>query len=325
MTEQSEVRVIAGFGRSGTTWIQDVLAKANSMRAVFEPMHPQHVDGADAFAHRYISESCREPELFQFLHNFFCENYRSLWADYRITKHHLLPRRHDITSLRGCRKVLRRYLGVRDNFLRFNRQRRNPQRIVKFIRANMMLPWLQAEFDARIVFVIRHPAAVVLSQMKARRSWNPYRYIDLYRTDSDLLEILDARPRRLLFQALEDVEAYTLCWCIENTVALEQAQRHGILVVHYERLMSRGLPEWQRILTALELEKMPDRQLILQPSQQAWGRKATDSTLLLNYASWMEDTDNSVLARIQRILDATDMNVYHVDDSQPVLGHDLEQ
>jgi len=206
MTEQSKVRVIAGFGRSGTTWIQDVLAKANSLRAVFEPMHPQHMDGADAFAHRYISESSQEPELFQFLHHFFCENYRSLWADYRITKHHFLPQRHDITSLQGRRKILRRYLWVRDNFLRFNRQRRNPQRIVKFIRANMMLPWLQAKFAAQIIFVIRHPAAVVLSQMKARGSWNPYSYIDRYRADSDLLEILDAQTRRLLFQTIEDVE-----------------------------------------------------------------------------------------------------------------------
>ncbi len=325
MTEQSEVRIIAGFGRSGTTWIQDVLAKANSMRAVFEPMHPRHVEGADAFAHRYISENNQEPELFQFLHRYFCGNYRSLWADYRLIKHHLLPRRHHLTSFQEIRKLRKRYLAFRDNFLRYNKQRQNPRRIVKIIRANMMLSWLQAKFSARIVFVIRHPAAVVLSQMNARRSWDPYSYIDRYRADSGLLEILDANTRRLLFQTLEDIEAYTLCWCIENTVALEQANRQGILVVHYERLMSRGLPEWQRILSALDLEKMPDQQLIMKPSQQAWGQKATDSTLLLNYASWMANIDKSVLARVQRILDATGMNVYSVDSALPAPGRDLGQ
>jgi len=82
--------------------------------------------------------------------------------------------------------------------------------------------------------------------------------------------------------------------------------------------MSRGLPEWQRILSALDLEQLPDQQLILQPSQQAWGRKATDAALILKYDSWMADIDKSVSARMQRILDATGMNVYSVDDSLPV-------
>jgi hypothetical protein len=325
MIEQSKVRIVAGYGRSGTTWIQDVLATANSLRAVFEPMHPVHMEGADAFAHRYIAENREEPELFQFLNQFFYGDFRSLWADYRVIKGYLVPRRHDISSMQQCRKQVRRYLGLTDNYLRFNRQRRNPQRIVKLIRANMMLAWLQARFSARIVFVIRHPAAVVMSQMKSRKSWNPRAYIDRFRADLDLLEVIDAQTRQLLFHDLEDVESYTLCWCIENMIALEQAKRSGIAVVHYERLISRGSPEWQRIVLALELKKMPDRELVLQPSQQAWGRKARDASLLLNYASWMENIDNSVSTRIQWTLDAIGMKLYRVDSALPFLDCDLEQ
>ncbi len=325
MTEQEAVRIIAGYGRSGTTWIQDVLAKANSLRAVFEPMHPLHVDGADEFAHRYVPADSEEPELYQFLYRFFYGDYRSLWADYRVIKRSLLPRRQNISSLKQCKRQFRRYIALKNKFRRFNKQRQHPERIVKLIRANMMLAWLRTKFAARIVFVIRHPAAVVLSQMKARKSWDPYTYIDRYRTDSELLEILDEQTRQLLFDDLEDVEAYTLCWCIENMVALDQARSCGIPVIHYERLMSRGLPEWERVLAALDLENMPDRELISQPSQQAWGKKATDANLLLDYASWMADIDNSLPARIQYILDATGLSVYHVDDALPVLTCDMGQ
>ena len=186
-----------------------------------------------------------------------------------------------------------------------------------------MLPWLQANFGARIIFVIRHPAAVIFSQMKAPNSWNPYQYIDRYRADSNLLHILDAETTQLLLQTIEDVEAYTLCWCIENMVALKQAQRRKIPIVHYELLLQRGIPEWRRIVSALGLECVPNEQLTLQPSQQTWGRKATDSTLLLKHASWMENVDVSVLARIQRVLDATGMQVYSVDEPLPVVSYDL--
>jgi hypothetical protein len=325
MTEQSKVRIVAGYGRSGTTWVQDVLATANSLRPVFEPMHPLHVKGADAFAHQYISANRQEPELFQFLSQFFYGEYRSLWADYRVISRRLLPRLDDLRSIQGCRKRLRYYAEFQGNFMRFNKQRKNPQRIIKLIRANMMLAWLRASFSARIVFIIRHPAAVVLSQMKARQSWDPYAYIDRYRADSELLEILGPQMNRLLFQELEDVEAFTLCWCIENAVALEQAQSCGVPVVHYEQLMNRGLPEWERVLSALDLEGMPDRKLILEPSQQAWGKKAKNAALLLDYASWMSEIDDSMSDRIQRILDETDTNIYRVASALPMLGCGLEK
>ena len=318
MTEPSIHRVIAGFGRSGTTWVQDVLAKANSLRTVFEPLHPQEIAGADVFANRCIPETRKEPELYRLLHRYFCENYHSLWVDYRIEKGDLVPRGGDLTSRAGFKHLFRNYRGFKDNYLRFHKQRRHPQRLIKLIRANLMLPWLRSNFGARIVFVIRHPAAVVLSRMTAPHIWDPCWYIDRYRQDPELPHVLEHRTRNMLFQPVEDVEAHTLCWCIENTIALQQEQRYGTPIVHYELLLKRGLPEWQRMVSALELKHMPDEQLVSQPSQQTWGPKATNSTLLRNYASWMEDIDKSVSVRIQRVLDATGMNIYSVDNPLPV-------
>jgi hypothetical protein len=47
------IRIIAGSGRSGTTWVLDALAEANALRPVFEPLHPLAIPQARPFAYRY--------------------------------------------------------------------------------------------------------------------------------------------------------------------------------------------------------------------------------------------------------------------------------
>jgi hypothetical protein len=181
----------------------------------------------------------------------------------------------------------------------------------------MMLGWIKANFDARIVFIIRHPAAVVLSQMRATSSWDPHRTIERYRKDARLLRSLDSGTKKLLRQQVGDVESFTLTWCIENAVGLRQASEFNIPVIHYEELVDRGEPEWRRILSALELDKMPDVKLVSRPSQQTWGAKATDAELTHQYAGWMDSLDASTAVRIQKILDATGMELYSIAEALP--------
>ncbi len=187
----------------------------------------------------------------------------------------------------------------------------------------MVLAWIKANFDARMVFVMRHPAAVIMSQMKSPRAWTPQQNIERYRRNSRLLDVIPQGSKRLLSEDLEDVEAHTLSWCIENAVALQQAADSNILVVHYETLVRRGLPEWKRIMSALELDIVPEESLIFRPSQQAWGGKALDAELVRQYASWMEHIDRLTAMRIQRVLDDTGFSVYHTSEALPMIGeHD---
>jgi len=318
MSEHLKPCIVAGFGRSGTTWVQDVLATANSLRAVFEPLHPLWIRGADMHAHRYHAADDDDLACYRFLHRYFCEDFHSPWADYRVVWTKLYPRLNDLKSIRGIKRVLRNNFQAKDNILRFRKQRQNKRRIVKFVRANMMLPWLQRNFDARIVFIIRHPAAVVMSQMRTPRAWNPYKNIERYRRDSRLLDVLDRRTNKLIFQSLDDVEACTLSWCVENIVALQHARDRDFPVIYYETLIRRGLPEWKRILSALELEIVPGENLIFRPSQQAWEEKARNAKLVRKYASWMNQIDQLTAVRIQNVLDATGMTVYHTRDVLPI-------
>lgn len=313
----STTRVIAGFGRSGTTWIQDVLAEANQLRAVFEPLHPHHIPRAADYAHRYFSASDTAPELYRLLHRYFFEEFRSLWIDYRIVGRRLYPGPRDLVSWNTLKEVMRYVLASKDNVQRFHRQRRYPERIIKFVRANMMLPWLKEQFHPRMVFVVRHPAAVVMSQMRAPRAWYLADRMRIYQSDQRLLDVLDRQAKVLLFKPLEEIEAFTLSWCIENSIALKHARENGIHVVFYENLLEEPDREWAKILTALDLSSMPDRNLISRPSQQAWGDKAADSSLVRQYGLWMDRMDKSSASRIQKVLDNVGMNTYVLTEALP--------
>lgn len=317
MIDRGVPRLVAGFGRSGTTWVQDVMATANRMRAVFEPLQPYAIRGARPHAHRYLAAGDDDPALYRFLYPYFCGRYHSLWADYRLIFKQFYPRPGDFRSPSSIYGKLRYYIQAKDYYLRYRGQRRYEGRIIKCVRANMMLGWLQENFQARIVFLVRHPAAVILSQMSAPRAWDPVRRLGRYRDDRRLLDQLDNRFRRLLYQPLDLVEAHTLSWCIENTIALRQAAERGIAIVFYEHLVVNGDVEWPRITAALALDNAPDEELVTRPSQQTWGERLADPTLLRRYASWKERIDQNTADRIQAVLNAVGVTIYNMGAALP--------
>lgn len=318
MKDSYRPRIIAGYGRSGTTWLLDALAEANDLRTVFEPLHPLHVRGAREFAHRFSLASDKEESLRRFLSVFFFEPNFSLWADYRIDRMWLTPRLRMFGSIERLRRTLALLRRARQNFVQFKSRRNSKIRIVKFIRANMMLSWMKTHFDARILFLIRHPAAVVLSQMRAPHAWKPDIRIQGYCGDVRLIEHLGKRYHRLLEKQLNPAQSLTLSWCIENTIALRQANESGIPVVCYEKLLEEGDTEWARIASILDLENVPDSGIISKPSQQAWGEKAKDAMLVREYDLWMRNIADSVADDIQGILDETGFSLYRMSQALPV-------
>ncbi len=318
LTDDSRPRVIAGFGRSGTTWVQDVLATANSLRAVFEPLHPDVFHEAKNHAHAFRASNDEDVDLYNFIQQYFSGDFHSLWVDYRIRLDLISPHANEGKLWRRYGRSLRRTRNAGKNIIRFRGQRKFENRIVKLVRANMMLSWLKTKFGARIVLLIRHPAAVVLSQMNSPDIWKPHTRIDRYRADHKLLDELNVDTRRLLFGPLNDLEAVTLSWCIENAIAIRQAKEQDICVVHYEHLLERGMLEWRRIMTALELQTVPDSDLISRPSQQTSGEQAMDKKLVSQYASWMTRINPQQTKQIQNILDAAESEIYCVDQALPV-------
>ena len=101
--------LVSGMGRSGTTWLSELLGSNPRIRVLFEPFLPAKVPEAAPFGYLpYIPPNNRETELVKAARNIFCGRVSGAWVG-------------DQDASEGDHVIL-----------------------VKDIRTNLMLAWLAA-------------------------------------------------------------------------------------------------------------------------------------------------------------------------------------
>ena len=315
LSDRPTNRIVTGSCRSGTTWVQDVLAESNQLRPVFEPLHPDVFPDVARYAHSYRDAADKDPSLKQHLDRYFYGDFHSLWADYRTRRDLVFAQRFREAGIRG---VVRRLRVAAGNVARYRRSRRLRHRIVKFIHANLMLPWLRNVYDARIVHIIRHPAPVVISQLRSLNIWKPQERLKYYRRDDRLRQVAGRGACALLDAELSDAAALTLSWCIENDLAIRAGQLPGICLIHYEDLVTNPGSVWKAIVEALELTQLPPDGLVERPSQQTWGTVREGVEPGERLAGWMDRIDDEVANDIQFVLESTRFDRYRIDSATPI-------
>ncbi|MHA1400478.1 MAG: sulfotransferase domain-containing protein [Candidatus Heimdallarchaeaceae archaeon] len=188
---------LAGTGRSGTTWISNIINYDNSFRYLFEPFHSYRVG--------------------------ICKDFK-----YR---QYLRPENNDVKYLEPATKILSG--NIRDKWIdRFNKKFLCRQRLVKDIRANLMLKWIKTHFpEIKIVFLMRHPGAVANSRLKLNWKSN----LDTFLSQPELFEDFLNPFKREILNAKTEFEKSIFLWCIENYVPLKQFSKGEIHVSFYEK------------------------------------------------------------------------------------------
>jgi hypothetical protein len=307
--------MIAGSGRSGTTWVLDALAFANRLRPVFEPLNPYVSRVGSTYAHRAISVEEKHPELLEFFRGACAGREARLWTQYRQQRRWLLP---PFDRLRS-REDFARLWKVWEKFLseapRLATMSLRSEALVKCIWSNLMLEWLARNLPCVVAVIVRHPGAVIESEL--RTGWNPNYAIERFRNDLRLRELTGGRYESLLNKTLSPVEALTVRWVIENQQSIEMATTDKITVHHYESLKSMTIEAWKGLASALGLTRVPDRQVLEKPSQQSAPMDSeaagSDSTV----PGWMSRLTSQDKAAVQRVLDSTNMEVYSMDSVHP--------
>jgi Sulfotransferase family len=272
--------VITGSPRSGTTWLAELLGTIPRSAMLWEPLFPD----ADPELRRigfmertYIPPNGERPEMEAYL-------------------------RRVLTG-----RVLNRWTLQQTNLLAVYRVKRW---IVKFVRANMLLPWLICRFPVRRpLLLIRHPCAVVASQGRM----GPWQKALI----TDCPEFFEAYPHlRATCAGLKTQEEVLAArWCLDYFVPLTTPPPHPWQVVPYERLVREGPRELQRIFAGLNIPMPPDATAQLKtPSATArsWAgiRQGADPL-----DSWRRVLSPDQCQRILNVTAAFGINVY---------GHDLE-
>ena len=313
----SGMRLIAGSGRSGTTWVQDALATANDLRPVFEPLHPAVSNIGARYAYRALAADEDHPELERFLLEACAGRRHAMWTRFRGRPDLMLPPLAQLTTVDAVKQL--HYL-----WRKFFREmpelaivgwRSTP--LLKCIRVNLMLAWMSRRFLCKTVLIVRHPGAVVESQSRLGAIWDPEPVLQRYRVDSRLHELTRHRYRALLERRLSRVEALTANWIIENQWAIEQAAVNGVTVVFYERLKASPACEWKRVARALELPSVPDAAVLERPSQQSSGNPPPGVERPSDEPRWLRSLSPEQVAQIQGVLDEAHFDLYTMTDTEP--------
>lgn len=280
---------VVGDGRSGTTWVSELINFDHSYRYLFEPFHPFYVRQARPFA-PYLYRRPDDPAA-------------ALRAFYEA-----------VFSGRFSAPRVDRY----NRTLTFYRRR-----LVKDVFANLLVGWVDQQFPSvPKVLVMRHPFAVAVAKQKLAQK----NYIWADRV-SDLLDqrelVADhlAPFRSLIAGAKSYFEAQVLFWAVAHYVPLRQLHGGRVLIVFYEELYRT--PDVV-IRTLLEHVRRPvtdetvDRAVrrALQPS------KTTDTTSALTSAAdplsaWKKELSARQVTRGLEILRAFGLDAVYGDDPMP--------
>jgi sulfotransferase family protein len=224
-----DVIFIAGTGRSGTTWLAELLARGSRRRLIFEPFRNDRVP---------------------------------LWAD-AATRQYIRPGDSGTTLLEPARQILE---GDARNpwFDLYNERILTMGRIVKDIRANLMLRWLYERLGPfPIVYVIRHPGAVAASWR--REGWTVSlrgELLSQQRLVEDFLE-----PVADQMKSEQDPQRQIIyLWCVETYVVLRQFSHGEVLIVFYEDVIAQPEVELRRIAQHCGIRLADPGQRLAEPS-----------------------------------------------------------
>ncbi len=207
---------VAGTGRSGTTWLADIIASQLTGRVLFEPFHSRYVQAYRRFNYfQYLRSDAVNPELRSYCEKVFTGQIRHAWIDREVA--HLRPR----------------------------------YRVIKEIRANLFLKWARNQFPGiPFLFVIRHPCAVVLSRMEL--GWATDGDIEAFLSQPKLVTDFLADKVELIRGAQSPEAKHAIIWCISNLVPIKQFQGDALNVVFYENLCTQPEMEIPRIFGVIK-------------------------------------------------------------------------
>ena len=270
---------MSGTARSGTTWLGDLIATQIPSRILFEPFNRDLVSDYRKFHYfQYLRPGTENPAFFAFAQKVFRGEIRNPWID------------------RQNERIISEF------------------RLVKEIRANLALKWLHDNFpEVPILFMIRHPCAVVLSRIEL--GWATDRDIASFLSQPQLIEDHLGPYLDLIHSAANIEEKHAVIWSICNLVPLIQFHPGELKIVYYETLCTQLEFELAGILETLGYSyKSPLTNVRDQPSQTARAASAV-VTGTDKIEGWKKKLSHSQIDNILRIVQGFGLSHLYGDTS----------
>lgn len=224
---------IFGFGRSGTTWLSDIISKSLGEIILFEPFHPSVWNQAESNCYRTNNDLDYHQKYQTHLDACYSKQIKNPW-------------------------LLRNHVGV--NPLEFSESFINMvwsnSKISGFktIRGNHLMSHF--EMDHNCIYIVRHPLSVLASILKRPRffeefGWNFHRQEFFKRAIKHQVFNHESLPN---MDGLSKTEIIAAMWTISTIIAFEDIEKYNIPFVYYEDLYTKPYDETKELLINLGYE-----------------------------------------------------------------------
>jgi Sulfotransferase family len=285
--------VVVSSGRSGSTWLSEVLVAALGCRFIFEPLRRDRVAAARQVRWgQFIEPDDPASELSALMTRILSGRLRSRWSD------------------------------------RFNRKRLPSHRHMKEIRATNLLPWLCRHYpDVPIVYLLRHPVPTAWSA--TRLGWDPL--LGEFLKQPDLMDGPLASLRGLVDEVAAGDDLFlrhVLRWCLENKVPTEWLVPGSVHVVFFEDLATDPEAEFGRLTGFLgrypagrwRPDEVPTS-VFATTSRSNW-RGLSAGPGAAELTRWMDDVPGTSVERALELVGAFGLDRLYGSGPRPRVGPD---
>jgi hypothetical protein len=277
---------LAGVGRSGTTWISDIINHNGEYRYMHEPFHPYRVRQVRDFQYiQYLRPDNGDPRYLEPAKAVLSGRIRNRWTD-------------------------------SDNKKIFARKR-----LIKDIRANLLLKWLHANFQGMpIILLFRHPCAVANSWLKlgwGKEDLGIRTDIEVCLSQEELMEDFLEPFRMNIESAQSEFEKHVFFWCMQYYVPFRQFKHGEIHLCFYENLCENPHEEIERLFVFLS-RRFNKKVLCTLRAPSTVSRK--DSAIVKGTSlidSWRAHITDQDLEKALNILSLFGLDEIYSDESMP--------
>lgn len=251
---------------------------------MFEPFHARYVDEYSRFNYfQYMRPNSDNPQLYSFCARVLSGDIRHPWIDKEL----------DV---------------IRPHF-----------RLIKEIRANLFLKWLHLQFPhTPLIFVIRHPCAVVLSRMQL--DWAADDDITPFLAQEQLVHDYLSDKVDVIRRAKSVEQKHAIIWSISNLVPLRQFGANELNIVFYEKLVVQPEVEIPRIFKAIGQEYTPS---VFQEMKRPSTSSTSGSAVMLGddkVAGWRRKLSPKQIDDILSTVATFGLDHLYEDSDMPELG-----
>lgn len=275
---------LSSMGRSGSTFISNIINHDNRYRIIFEPFRPGMTKGLQDITYpMYLDPERSDPKYHALFEKILKGRIHSDWVD--IENRKIFPR----------------------------------ARLIKAIRANLFLKWLHNHFpEVKYILLLRHPCAVVDSWLNAGFGDGTKAQQTLL-ANPILRARMDGNMITAYSRAESPFERLIFFWCIYNWIPLQQFKKNELHLVFYENFVTGPQDELRGLFSFLGVEYNEAAVLssLSKPSLTTNKKAASfqQSNAISRLESWQKRLSAQQLARADEILALFGMNDLYTPNS----------